>query len=194
MVNKEKKPAKNAVIFTKKMDLASVGVLGKKLAVIIFAVSLVIIGIIYVLKTSQKKDSSQNFLYSLEFENLNRETVYLSKFKGKNLVINSWAIWCPFCKKELLDFSKVQEKFKDKITIIAINRGESLKDIKDFINSKGLEGKLIFLSDKNDKFYKFIGGFSMPETIFVNKSGKIVFHKRGPLTEKEITNIIKKYF
>jgi len=46
--------------------------------------------------------------------------------------------------------------------------------------------KLIFLLDPKDTFYKSIGGFAMPETLFVNSDGTINFHKRGPMRAEEI--------
>lgn len=38
-----------------------------------------------------------------------------------------------------------------------------------------------------------IGGFLMPETIFVDSGGHIVFHKRGPMTLEEMRETVKKY-
>ncbi len=118
--------------------------------------------------------------------------IVLVDFVGTPLVVNSWAKWCPFCKQELLDFAAVQEEFGDQITIIAIDRGESLETAKGFSDELGVSGDLIFLLDPNDSFYKAIGGFSMPETIFVNEEGFIVTHKRGPMDAEEVRSRARK--
>lgn len=118
-------------------------------------------------------------------------TVELSDFSGKPLVINSWAAWCPFCKKELEDFAKVQGEFKDQVVIIAIDRAESLETAKRFTDEAGITDDLIFLLDPGDSFYQSIGGFSMPETIFVDKNGVTRFHKRGPMDSNEMRERIK---
>jgi thiol-disulfide isomerase/thioredoxin len=117
--------------------------------------------------------------------------VTLSDFVGKSLVINSWAAWCPFCVQELPDFAIAQKEFGDKITIIAINRAESLKVAREYTDNLGVTDQLIFLLDPEDSFYRSIGGFSMPETIFVDKNGNIIQHKRGPLNLEEIRERIK---
>jgi len=58
-------------------------------------------------------------------EDLDGNMVSLSDFRGQNLVINSWATWCPFCVTELPDFAALQKEFGDQIVVIAINRQES---------------------------------------------------------------------
>ena len=120
-------------------------------------------------------------------EDVNGNSINLSDFDGKPLVLNSWATWCPFCKNELQDFVTVQKEFGiDKVVFIAIDRGESLEQIRGFINEMNITNNLIFLIDSHDAFYKAIEGFSMPETLFVNGEGKIIHHKRGPMTVEEI--------
>lgn len=110
----------------------------------------------------------------------------LERFRGRPLVINSWAVWCPFCREELPDFAELQKEFGDKITVIAIDRQESLAKAKSYTDELGITDNMLFLLDPQDAFYKSIGGFSMPETIFVNSDGDIVVHKRGPMELEEM--------
>jgi len=112
--------------------------------------------------------------------------VSLDDFNGKVLVINSWATWCPFCVTELPDFVELQEEFGNKIVVIAIDRRESLTTARDFTDSLEISDDIIFLLDSNDSFYQSIGGFSMPETLFINTDGDITFHKRGFMTLTEM--------
>jgi thiol-disulfide isomerase/thioredoxin len=120
------------------------------------------------------------------------KTVSLADFAGKPLIINSWAAWCPFCKKELVDFAAVQKEFGNAAAIIAINRGEARETAKKYTDELGVTNDLIFLLDPSDSFYQSIEGFSMPETIFVDKNGNIVEHKRGPMDINEIRQKIQK--
>jgi len=113
-------------------------------------------------------------------------TVSPAMFEDKILVVNSWAVWCPFCKDELTDFRLLQEEYKDEIVVIAIDRAESLEETKGFTDSVGVTDSMIFLLDPEDSFYKDIGGFTMPETIFVDGDGNIRIHKRGPMELEEM--------
>lgn len=118
-------------------------------------------------------------------KNYDGDTVSLRDFAGMPLVINSWAAWCPFCTKELPDFAAVQQEFAGDVVFIAIDRAESLSVAKGYTDDLGVTDDMIFLLDPRDSFYKSIGGFSMPETIFVNQEGNVVFHKRGPMSREE---------
>jgi len=112
--------------------------------------------------------------------------VSLSDSNGKIRVVNSWAVWCPFCVDELPDFGRLQEEFGDQIVIIAIDRAESRDKTKKFTDELGITDMFILLIDPKDSFYKSIGGFSMPETLFVDEEGNIRIHKRGPMTFEEM--------
>lgn len=128
---------------------------------------------------------------NFNLQDFDGNTISLSDFEGKPLVINSWAAWCPFCKEELVAFATVQEEFTDQIVIMAIDRAESREVAKKYSDELGVTDDLIFLLDPNDSFYRSIGGFSMPETIFVDKDGNIRIHKRGPMDVNEIRDKIQ---
>ena len=125
-------------------------------------------------------------------QNYDGKTVRLSDFAGKPLVINSWAAWCPFCRKELVDFATVQKEFGDKVIIIAVDRSETREIAKKYTDELGVTSGMVFLLDPSDSFYQSIGGFSMPETIFVDKDGRIADHKRGPMDVQEMRERIQK--
>lgn len=138
--------------------------------------------------TAQQQISRSDFdqFASASFVDYSGNKVSLEEFRGKPLVINSWAVWCPFCVKELPTFAELQKEFGDKIIVIAIDRQEPLVKAKGFTDKLGITDDMMFLLDSSDSFYKSIGGFSMPETIFVNGAGKIVVHKRGPMELDEM--------
>lgn len=130
--------------------------------------------------------------HDFNLQDYSGKTVSLADFAGKPLVINSWAAWCPFCHKELVDFVAAQKEFGESVVIIAIDRAESREVAKKYSDELGVTGDLVFLLDPSDSFYQSIGGFSMPETIFVDKEGFIREHKRGPMDIQEIKQKIQK--
>lgn len=108
------------------------------------------------------------------------EETTIQEFQGEGvLVINSWASWCPFCVHELPDFVELQKEFGDQITVIGINRREAPQETQSYLGELGIAEDLVYLYDRSDQWYKAIGGFSMPETLFVNTNGEVVVHKRG---------------
>lgn len=167
---------------------------------IIIAVIVVAIGWLAVSRTGQNLSTSSNGntatpsrqeaqlekAPNFSLQDYSGKTVNLSDFAGKPVVINSWASWCPFCRQEIPDFVTAQKELGDKVVIIAIDRAESLAAAKGYTDQQGTTNKLIFLLDPSDSFYQSIGGFSMPETIFVDRDGNITERKRGPMEINEI--------
>ena len=172
--------------------------------VIIYTIvaAVLVIGWLLISKTGEKPAQDTNVpagqevrlekAPNFDLQDYNGKTVSLADFADRPLVINSWAAWCPFCRQELPDFAAAQKEFGDQIVIIAIDRAEGLGTAKKYSDELGVTSDFIFLLDPDDSFYKSIGGFSMPETIFVDKNGNIVDHKRGPMDLDEIRQKIQK--
>lgn len=135
-----------------------------------------------VAKNEKKRDKAP----ALSLKDYNGNTVNLSDFSGTPMIVNSWAAWCPFCREELPDLAKLQKEFGQEIIVIAIDRAESLKTAKRYSDELNVTNELIFLLDPKDLFYQSIGGFSMPETVFVDAQGNIADHKRGFMTFEEM--------
>lgn len=169
----------------------------KKFLIIIIGI-LIIGGVGWlIISNSNSLEESENqaqFERAPDFslQDYNGKTVTFADFAGKPIVINSWAAWCSFCKRELPDFAVVQKEFKDKVVIIAIDRAETRETAKRYSDELGVTDNLVFLLDPKDSFYQSIGGFSMPETIFVDKNGNIVEHKRGIMDIQEIRQKIQR--
>lgn len=123
---------------------------------------------------------------AFSLKDYNGKVVSRADFRGKALVINSWASWCTFCREELKDFATVQKEFGDRIVTVAVNRAEPVTVAKRYSDELGVTDKLVFLLDPADSLYQAIGGFSMPETIFVSTDGEIIVHKRGVMKTNEI--------
>lgn len=116
----------------------------------------------------------------------------LSEFSGRPLVINLWAADAPFSADELIDLASIQEELGDRLIVIAINRGESVGFAKNFTDRLSVSSRIFILLDPQDSFYKAIGGFQMPETLFVDKGGNIVDHKRGHMKLNEMRQRVQK--
>jgi thiol-disulfide isomerase/thioredoxin len=124
-------------------------------------------------------------------KDLNGAQVDLSQYAGKVRVVNVWATWSPFSKDELSLLNSETSKYADDVVFVAINRAEPVAKVQAYVNKlKQMDGT-IFLLDENDKFYDSLDGFAMPETIFYDRKGKMIFHKRGSLTAEETKKYIE---
>jgi cytochrome c biogenesis protein CcmG/thiol:disulfide interchange protein DsbE len=124
--------------------------------------------------------------YNLTLKDYAGNDVRLSSFKREPIVVFAWASWCVYCSDELKNLATLKKKYGDKIHIVAPNRAESLPDAKLYSDALGLGNSITYLLDPADSYYKSITGYAMPETIFVNDHGEVVFHQRGPMTIDEV--------
>lgn len=153
---------------------------------------------VYTSTSQQTKENRSKTFFDIEngrindffITDLEGKPLTYNDVKGKHLIINSWASWCPFCIDELPDFKTVQEEFGDQITVLVVNRKESKSIAERFVQNTGINGTLSVLLDPDDSFYRAINGFSMPETIFVSPEGDIINHKKGVMSLEEMRSKI----
>ncbi len=119
------------------------------------------------------------------YTTLDGEPIDLSDLQGKLLVINVWASWSPYSATELPILSRLQVEFGDRITIVAMNRNETIETVKAYRSTISDTASLRFIQDTHDFFFNSIGGYAMPETLFYDTTGNIVKRIRGTMTEEE---------
>ena len=120
--------------------------------------------------------------------NADGETVQLSDFFGKPIVLNFWASWCPPCKAELPDFEAACKKYEGKVTFLMVNltdgQRETVEIAKSFIASEGYTFPVYF--DTNyEASYKY-GLSSIPQTFFIGEDGEIVAKATGMISASQL--------
>lgn len=121
------------------------------------------------------------------FTDIDGEPVSLNDYLGKVLVVNSWASWSPQSAQELATLAELTDLFvENDVVVLAINRAEPKETAQAFLRSLAVTDSVVLLLDAEDTFYQNIGGYAMPETLFYDTEGNIIFHKRGPLQSSEI--------
>jgi len=126
------------------------------------------------------------------YTDINGNPIDFASFRGKPLVVNSWASWMPFSQTELPLLIEAQDRHSNTVTIIAINRMETKERARAFLEAYNIPlDTILFLIDPTDHFYRSVGGYAMPETIFIDARGVIQNHIRGTLTESNLTQSIE---
>jgi len=110
--------------------------------------------------------------------------------KGKVVLINFFATWCPPCRKELPVLEKqVWEKFKsnDDFVLLVIGREHSKEELVKFAEEKELN--LPFCPDVNRKIFSQFATQSIPRNYIINKAGKVIYASKG-FSDKEFEHMM----
>lgn len=103
---------------------------------------------------------------------LDGNKIILSELKGKRIVLDFWATWCPPCKKEIPHFIELRKTTDSKELVIIGISNESAEKIKGFAEKHDINYPLV--STRDDKLpepYNKIT--SIPTTFFIDRQGVI---------------------
>ena len=129
-----------------------------------------------------------------ELTDLEGKTVRSSDFKGKVVVLDFWATWCPPCRAEIPDFIALQKKYSSEgLAVIGVSVDQaSLKTVKAFAEKNGINYPVVLADNKIVDSFGGIDG--LPTTFLIDRNGNIVKQHLGftPSTtiEKEVKALL----
>ncbi|UCE27006.1 MAG: TlpA family protein disulfide reductase, partial [Candidatus Coatesbacteria bacterium] len=93
------------------------------------------------------------------FELLSGDEFSVDDYKGKVLVLDFWATWCPPCKMEIPDLIEINDEYRDKgVVLIGITGDEDAeKSVPKFARESGLNYRNHTMTDAIDKEYNITG-------------------------------------
>ncbi|MCS7052155.1 MAG: TlpA family protein disulfide reductase [Ignavibacterium sp.] len=122
---------------------------------------------------------------------LEGKTVKLSDYKGKIVIIDFWATWCPPCRKGIPDLVDLQKTYSKELVVIGISLDQerTIKDLKPFIQNYGINYPVVLGDEKVVRDY---GGVNaIPTSFIVDQKGFIVDSHVGLVPKSVYENKIK---
>ena len=120
------------------------------------------------------------------------QTMKLSDFQGKAVLLNFWATWCEPCKVEMPWFVDLQKKYGPQgLQVIGVAMDEaSPKDIAAFAQKMGVNYPILIGKEEVGAQY---GGIEyLPSTFYIGRDGKVIEHAFGLVSRSEIEANIEK--
>ncbi|MFC1952384.1 peroxiredoxin family protein [Chloroflexota bacterium] len=113
-----------------------------------------------------------NLTPDFQLQSTDGQTVSISSLRGKPVLINFWATWCPPCRSEMPYIQEIYEEWSGKgLVVLAINIGESSTQADGFMQSNNLT--FTVLLDTTQKVAQSYNITGIPTTFFVDEDGII---------------------
>ena len=107
-----------------------------------------------------------------EIETFDGETIKLSGFEGKVVVLNFWASWCPPCRWEMPFFEQMHQEYEDQdVVFLGVAISDTLENARGFAESAGVTYPIGL--DATNEIARNYSVVSLPTTFFIGKDGNV---------------------
>jgi len=115
---------------------------------------------------------------TVTLNNLNGTRKPISEYRGKLLVLNVWATWCPPCRREMPSLERLSKKANTShIQVAGIATDESENAVREFVSQHNITFEIYTDTQKNVK--ETLGVSVFPETLLIAPDGRIVHRVIG---------------
>ncbi|HEX7318643.1 MAG TPA: TlpA disulfide reductase family protein [Pyrinomonadaceae bacterium] len=128
---------------------------------------------------------------ALELKDLRGRTVRLSNYKGKVVLLNFWATWCPPCRAEVPDLVRWQREYESRgLKVVGVTYPPTnLTAVRRFVRRFKVNYPVL-LGARNTKAL-FIEGETLPVTVVIDREGNVRERIEGILLPEEFEEKIK---
>jgi peroxiredoxin len=128
--------------------------------------------------------------YEFALQGLDGETVALSQFIGRPIMVNFWATWCGPCRIEMPEIQAVWEAYQDDgLVVLALDQDETAEDVQAYFDELGLTFTPL-LDDGSNTAQNFGLQGTLPASIFINPDGEVSIIHRGIMTRGQLDTFL----
>ena len=125
---------------------------------------------------------------------INGDSVRLSQFRGRPVVLTFWATWCPSCRTEMpnLDTARVTHASAG-LQVLTINGEQTAEQVRRYLRDlpAGFDLSLVFLLDRKHRVSDHYFTPGLPSTFFVDSGGILRAIHYGPLEAAELARSLR---
>lgn len=133
-------------------------------------------GIITVVALTQPVTALAESLYDkLPVTTLEGDAVDLNQYKGRLVLLNFWATWCPPCIKEMPSMQRLQDQFSEQeFQVVAVNLAQNATTVESFLMEQEFEFTLPVYLDEKGQGFKDLELQGMPSSFLIDQQGQVL--------------------
>lgn len=137
-----------------------------------------------------KAEGQANLNFTVK--DMNGASVKLADYKGKVILVNFWATWCPPCKAELPGLIELYDQYKDKgLVVLGISGDDDAETLRAFASEWKIKYPMIVGRDETELLDAYGPIFGYPISVIVGRDGALCGKHVGPATKEEFEREIK---
>jgi len=118
-----------------------------------------------------------NFEYDFTLKGLDGKTYSLSDFKGKIVLLDFWATWCPPCRRAIPYLCEIYKDFKDKgLVILGISLDQEIEDLKEFLAENEIPYPILLADDNVRRLFEIE---AIPTLFLFTQDGRVIYKEVG---------------
>jgi peroxiredoxin len=121
-------------------------------------------------------------------KDLHNKKVTLSELRGKIVVVNFWATWCPPCRLEMPDLNWIYDHYKSQGLVILSITSEDVFTVGPFVVKAGYDPPVLI--DAGGKVAKQFHVNGIPKTFIFNREGKLVGESIDQCTQRQFLDML----
>lgn len=124
--------------------------------------------------------STPRQLPALSFKNQNGKTLSLADFRGRVVLLNIWATWCPPCREEMPSLDRLNAKRSSPaFEVVALSIDMDTAAVASFYREIGIK-TLKGYFDPGANSAALLGAFAVPATLLIDRDGREIGRALGP--------------
>ncbi len=118
----------------------------------------------------------------------------MEEWRGRVMVLNFWATWCPPCRREMPLFVRLDEEFRDQGVLFVGIAIDDPQSVQDFVDTHGIEFPILLGQEKGIELARQLGDRlgALPFTVVTDRRGRIILRRAGEMTERTLKPLLEK--
>ena len=146
----------------------------------------------WISQTGLASDPSVKAFFTNPWQTPDGKSANTEDWRGKVLVVNFWASWCPPCVEEMPTLDKIAQEYAAKNVLIVGIGIDSPSNIRQFLEKTPVSYPIMIGGLDGSALAKQMGNAqgALPYTVIINAKGKSVYTKLGKISEEELKKAI----